>query len=782
VDPGFPRALLKQWHSQLQLRFTRESTQFAYAKLFGNLLTEWLASKEPSATSVEATDGFEKISRKETMEQQQKLESIIFEKKNIDIEGLKSYLDELFAGKEAKEGLKTLRKAMKECGESIRKTVLTLDDVRSCTKSLLASDLLSDEKQATLREFLQNDVVLNELVSVLNMQITSLSTWSWPESGVIVEPRRHLNGKVRFFLDYEILTAMLLHYVGMKWSVGLKSALKSFQGSSVWKDRTRPTSALAEARHHVFMGGVTAVPINALRRNFQNDEMFMSQLPGSMQAVDSYGEYDSDSDDSYGISGADLKQKLLHHMSADMLIKEAIHEECTVVKTDIEWFGPSMSHATVLTVLEYLGIPEADLDFFKAFLACPLQFQNTTQGSMDIEARVRVRGLPISHALTTLCAEAALFFVDFAVNQRADGLFLHRIHDDFWFWDNDANRCVNAWKEIGRAFDLLGLNVNKEKTGAVHIGTKGALHKDLPVGDITWGFLKMDPSKNGQFVIDRAQVDVHIEELKRQLEATTSVFAWVQAYNKYMAFFSRNFGNAVNVYGRQHVDNIIETYARIQKGIFADSGGSAIHKLSQMLSQKFGTSDIPWGWFYWPMQSGGLQLTDPMVGPLTLRKALPETTTKLLEDAKKSDEESYETCKRSWGLGSRQWYGGVKNTSLVPNDSRFFSLEEYNEYRESHSPHWAAAFNTMLAAPIPRNLEETPDIKAALQVLGEGIKAFGSETELPWGCLSAYWKWIISLHHEEMERKFGGLAIVEPSAIPVGMLGVFNSSRTRWEQ
>jgi len=331
--------------------------------------------------------------------------------------------------------------------------------------------------------------------------------------------------------------------------------------------------------------------------------------------------------------------------------------------------------------------------------------------------------------------------------------------------------------------DLLGLNINKEKTGSIHIGKSGSLSQSLPKGEIRWGFLKMDSEKNGQFVIDHAMVDEHIGELKRQLDATTSLFAWVQAYNKYMAFFSRNFGTPVNVYGREHVDNIIESYARIQKGLFSESGGSALAMLNQMVSEKFGAKDIPSGWFFWPMASGGLQVKDPMVAPLTLRKDLPETATKTLDEAKKVEDENYDKCKRLWDEGDRAHYRGRTVTSLVSSDSPFFSFEEYSKYRESRSSSWGLAFQQMLATPKPHHLEETPDIKAALQVLGSGISAFGSANRhTPWGSLDAYWKWIINLHHVEMESKFGGLAIVEPSSIPVGMLGVFNSSRTRWEQ
>lgn len=41
-----------------------------------------------------------------------------------------------------------------------------------------------------------------------------------------VEPRRQLNGKYRIKMDEDILQAILLHYVGVSWSVHFKSEFK----------------------------------------------------------------------------------------------------------------------------------------------------------------------------------------------------------------------------------------------------------------------------------------------------------------------------------------------------------------------------------------------------------------------------------------------------------------------------------------------------------------------------------------------------------------------------
>ncbi|KAI0457311.1 hypothetical protein F5B21DRAFT_102873 [Xylaria acuta] len=87
-----------------------------------------------------------------------------------------------------------------------------------CINGLLAEDLLSDEKQAILREFLKNPFILNEIADVLNMWFADFDNWSWEagEQGMPVLPRPQLNGKYRIWIDEDVLQAIFIHYVGLK--------------------------------------------------------------------------------------------------------------------------------------------------------------------------------------------------------------------------------------------------------------------------------------------------------------------------------------------------------------------------------------------------------------------------------------------------------------------------------------------------------------------------------------------------------------------------------------
>ena len=115
-----------------------------------------------------------------------------------------------------------------------------------------------------------------------------------------------------------------------------------------------------------------------------------------------------------------------------------LYNEHAVICSDFEWFGPSLPHASILTVLEFFGITTEWLDFFKKWLAAPLRFVDSG------EIRLRKRGTPFDYTLSTFCGEAVLFVMDFAVNQASDGLRFYRLHDDLWLFDSDAIKCARG--------------------------------------------------------------------------------------------------------------------------------------------------------------------------------------------------------------------------------------------------------------------------------------------------------------------------------------------------
>lgn len=130
-------------------------------------------------------------------EQKEKLVSIIFEDNSIDVKELNAYLADLFSSEEATKALEKLRKELKDFSYWFQRNTITVNGVRNAIKGLLASGLMDEEKRTTLNAFEENSTVLDEVASVLNMRMASLDSWAWPEQGIQIEFRRHLNGKYR---------------------------------------------------------------------------------------------------------------------------------------------------------------------------------------------------------------------------------------------------------------------------------------------------------------------------------------------------------------------------------------------------------------------------------------------------------------------------------------------------------------------------------------------------------------------------------------------------------
>jgi len=213
-DPGFSREIATGWADTLEQHIRHTALRFDAAKLFGTLFNEWLASGDSSTVAYQAgaddaasesgettaSSSFEFVEsgRKEMHEQKAKLESIIFDDVSVDAEKLKAYLEGLFESEEATKALEKLRKEIHDFGYWFKRKTITKADVETAIKGLLATGLMDEEKRTTLKAFQENPTVLDEVASVLNMRMANIKSWSWPKEGILVEFRRHLNGKYRY--------------------------------------------------------------------------------------------------------------------------------------------------------------------------------------------------------------------------------------------------------------------------------------------------------------------------------------------------------------------------------------------------------------------------------------------------------------------------------------------------------------------------------------------------------------------------------------------------------
>lgn len=792
---------LKEWVAELENEVRYLQLRHEHASFYSTLVTEWLESLEEdpaAAATTAATEGEgETVGRAEMHEQRETWENYVFKEADVNKDAIKEYLDQLFTETAlSKQALKELREKIKSFGTELgsKRTWITVDELDWVSKALLKSDLLSKEKTNILKEFMRNPAVAQEVADVLNMRLAALESWSWPAEGISVEMRRQLNGKYRVFMDEDILDALLFQYLGVKWAVTFRSAFDAFVNTRAWKVqrpnipkrvKRQQSKYFLDTRRGFHGSGIYSVEDYRLRTYKSN--YFMTQLPSSVEtSVPEYGD-EGDAGSTYSTertpkNALETKHSLLHLLITESLIYTSQYGEFTALRSDFKYFGPSLPHTTMLTVLEYFGMPQNWLNFFQTFLESPLKF---TQDGPDAAPQVRRRGIPMSHTLSDCFGEAVLFCMDYTVNKNTDGAYLYRLHDDFWFWGHEQT-CVQAWTAMTEFTQVMGLELNEEKTGTVRLGKKddqkqaptpATKDDSLPAGDIRWGFLKLD-AQESRFVIDQEQVDNHIEELRRQIAACPSIFAWVQAWNSYFGrFFANNFGKPAVCFGRNHIDMAISTLSRIERSLFPDSPSGVTDHLRKMIAERFGIHDLPEGFFYFPVELGGLELLNPYVPLLAMREDIKQSPLGRLHKARLEDEKDYHAAKEVFDKS-----GGRRDSEDESAESAtFMSLDEYTKYAESFSIPLLQAYRDLARIPNEVDINQTPKLRANQMSLGADDPGTRSAISERWSTMSPYWRWIAELYQGEMVRRYGGLAAVNREFMPCGVIKTLKEGKMRWQ-
>lgn len=789
-DPSVTREFILECEVSIRKELDIQTTKYDYASLYGKLVNEWISSgkKEDKETPIESSS----VGREEARIQRETWEGYVFNPKQTDEAAIKTYLSNVFESEKAvKEMLDKVRKEMGVFQENWDCDSFDADTVRSTIKGMLRSDVLTDIKRSTLTDFLDNKVVCSEIADVLNMRMKTWESWAW-DSDLIIDQRRNLNGRYRFYPDEDLLQSIFIYNIGLRWAVQLREMFSRFLDKTIWKSTLEPISEADQKRLLKVTNNGSTVAANSIvsikDQHFEN-KIFLDQLPQSLE--EQRGAYGSKNDAEQGDSREshlDVSQKLLHMIQADIIVASGdapststqapdrpnrLCKPVTVIRSDFKWFGPSLPHSSITTVLKFFGVNQQWLDFFIKVLEAPLRFK---QDADSVLSRTRKRGTPISTPLADVFGESLLFCVDFAVNQKADGARLYRLHDDMWLW-GDVEVCKKSWAILTECAEVLGLEFNTEKTGSATVlssqaapatGPGAGLLSDttnpvadvdtaLPQGDVTWGFLKLD-AESGRFVISQEDVDQHIDELKLQLAACKSVFDWIQAWNIYgVRFFSNFFGKPANCYSRQHIDSMLETFQRIQQALFPDTPGGAGEHVRQMISKRFAipTEEIPDGYIYFPIELGGLGLQNPFIGLCLVRDSVAEDPKTLIGNHAETEEGEYRDAKL------------IYESSWKNDDEPFLSREDYSLHRERISRHLGTRYSTLMCEANPANVEQRGEIRAIL------------EPE-KWRDMSSYDKWVVSLYGREMLAKFGGINVVDKGLLPTGMMDMLRQSKFQW--
>ena len=538
-DPSISTKSLEDWQSSLAQHLEAQSAKYKYASLYAQLVIEWLSvEKESGTTSAsggDTTEGFEQVASKERLESRVEWEQEVFEPLHTDRRAIESYLDELFGRQGTKQpaakALDQVRESLEDLENRLAAPEQFTQQVLQWTiKSLIASDLLTDEKRAMLRDFCGNPTILTEIGDVLNLRMAAFDTWSWGDE-VPVEQRKKLNGTYQIYMHEDVLQAIFLHYIGIKWSVSLKSAFRSFgRFEGAWNSPNAEIPKEDEKRRGYFLGRrLRKGSVQSKRRRIYESQYFVTQLLDyeNQEIEIPEGDEEAELDDEpksrtkqtarksmmaqpdrrvRSLAGPNVRSGPLRHrriLPDEDEVDYSDEEECGfgAVDDDAEVNSkpknPMASKQALLHLLatEILintrlygeqtcihaefdrwnsSLPHSTVATVLAFLGVPPKWLNFFRKFMEAplafpgeQSRLRKKGVPASHSLSEVLGEAVLFCLDFSINQATKGQPLYRMQQDLWFWSPDHKICVTAWKSIRQFAEIMGAKINQDKAGTV---------------------------------------------------------------------------------------------------------------------------------------------------------------------------------------------------------------------------------------------------------------------------------------------------------------------------
>ncbi|KAI1118101.1 hypothetical protein F5Y14DRAFT_297296 [Nemania sp. NC0429] len=831
-DPSVPAQMLRSYEALLRSKLEVQSRKLSIGYLWSRLVTEWMNSSTPMSEAPGSDDESSDAERQEKhlKELCDKFEEVVFTPLETDETKIDQYMQGLFVSDDAKSALEALRADIQSHEHSLLSVdkPFNRDTLRWCVNGLLAEDLLSEEKQDILREFLESSVVLDEIADVLNLRFADFDNWSWEagEQGIPVLPRPQLNGKYRIWMDEDVLQAIFIHYVGIKNCVELKSALTKCLKRH-WNWTAGKDMPSTDRFKYEYFTGARLNPntvVDKTRSVQFQDSFFLSQLPSSVTTIGKHravyvndGAVQDDGDNGEqknekASENVNIKQKLLRTLATEAIVHRSLYGEAAVIQSDLQWYATGLSHTTIFTVMRFFGFSERLVSFYRKVLQAPLNMVRTPGASPTGEPRIRQRGVPMAHAPEKLTGEMILFVMDLAVN-RATGMLLYRLHDDL-FLCGEPSRCAQAWKEMEVFADVMGVVFNESKTGSVYLSDPeksrdAEVEATLPEGIVRIGHLLLD-ADSGEWVLDKDQIDEHVAQLRKQLAACTNILDWVKTWNSCISrFFSHTLGEPAYCFGLKHVDSVLQTYQRIQGALFkpsselpqSDEGGptvegNVVDYLKSKIKERFGVADLPDAFIFLPEQMGGLGVKNPFIPYLAYRNSFLEKGSysspgSIIEKYLASEKEEYDRVRNEHQkLNSAEarlghlrnlytddlWFeiGRVVLDNVLTSgiDDDFMPFDDYVRYRQSTSFILNGAYNKLLEVPSQKgaNLE----MFVALSLGQAGITSVEDPKVLQV-------KWVLQLYHDELQERWNGARLVDERYLPLGLLAMMRRKAVQWK-
>ncbi|KAK8156650.1 hypothetical protein BKA80DRAFT_140052 [Phyllosticta citrichinensis] len=795
VDQSVSASILEQWRKDLTDNLDMQSDRYDCSSLFGELIRDWIQkSDDPGEPGLEqdvlSLDGpanhktgraMKETDGKDSRDERSLLDELLFTAIPVDKPAISKYLQRIFEGDD-KYQMDLLRKGVRRWSCYIDFNESTMAEAVS---GVLRSGLFSGQEMDQLCSLQASNDFALQMLDIVKSEYRSLDVVGWGK-GVRVRLRKQLDGQCKLYMDEKISQALVWQFLGSKFAVGLREALKKHA------DRTwiTPDEAMLDRESIAFR-----------RADQFESDFFLGNLPSS-SAVGApyYGEDDLAAINNGGKNLMQTKQTLLRILNAEMLLNFKLHDEFTVLTVSFDRLKATLPHDTIFAVLEFLKVPYKWTSFIKTFLEAPL-----IQGEEgpDAEGRPRQCGVPEAHVLSDALCEAVFYSLDYAVNVATGGKNLYRCRDGAWIWGQEST-VMEAWKAIQEFAAVMGLKLDKERTAATKVlspRTKGPSRLDpsLPKGQVKWGLLVLDAVEK-RWTINGAAVTKHVEHVSRQLAACRSVLSWAQVWNQCVVnYFSLHLGKPEKSLGREHITDVVQTLDRIQHTLFAATASTCLtDHLRALIASTLalpppGARPIPDAFFFFPHAIGGLELRNPFIAPYAYRAQPPVFNAPSLDVAYEQaqaqfdcgellphfpalqDRSSMTPADVEAGWTPRRWTWGLALD--VRDAAAAFAL-----IAERSAGPLARAYKELVADTAMASMLSSTEVCRALRALAKdggssssaaaaaardwGAPGFATE----WTAMDPYWRWVVALYAREAVRRCGGLQMAEGDLLDMPMM------------
>jgi len=343
---------------------------------------------------------------------------------------------------------------------------------------------------------------------------------------------------------------------------------------------------------------------------------------------------------------------------------------------------------------------------------------------------------------------------------------------------------------------MTGLKFHPKKSASIQILPEHAAQttqlSSLPQNEFRWGFLTLKP--NGRFVIDQESIKPYLDEMKTTLDHSTTIFEWINIYNKYVTFFMRNFGKCATVLGTFHVEQIIDTFQFIHRYVFEQTNGDVLVMLTKRLRDQFPesvTESIPEGCFYWPLKQGGLGLKNIYLDLYGLKTKLSSLTDRTFTTLPDKDVQEYDALLKEYDKAKKNYRSFSPSSDFLfisdyaKDHEKFIPFEEFISRRETHLYYWNDVYQNMSKVTTSVSPTETSQLREHLNIfkkISENISMVDQKGRYQDDVLSSYMKWLVFYYGGQIESSFGQVDFVDKESLPIRLINMLQQEEIDWDK